>query len=151
MAQMAQYIIRSQIISLRDDMLLLPNVAVAEVIAYSEFDSVSGKPDWFLGMLAWRARTIPLISFESICGHDKAIPVASSRIAIINAVGGHCDTQFYALLVNSIPRLVKATDENLRTEESPEQKGVLARVSIEGTSAMIPDLDMIEKELCKVL
>ena len=151
MAQIAQSSIRSQIISLKDDMLLLPNVAVAEVIPYSESDSVSGKPDWFLGMLAWRARSIPLISFESICGHEKAVPVATSRIAIINAVGGHCDTQFYALLVNSIPRLIRATDENIKAEEGKNEKGVLSRVSIEGTSAIIPDLDMVEKELCKVL
>ena len=151
MAQTAQSSIRSQIISLKDDMLILPNVAVAEVVPYSESEPVSGKPDWFLGMLSWRARSIPLVSFESVCGHAKAEPVATSRIAVINVIGGHCDMQFYALLVNSIPRLIQATDENIKMEESEKEKGVLSRVKIEGVSAIIPDLDMVEKALCKVL
>lgn len=151
MAQIAQSFVRSQLISLRNDILILPNVAVAEVVPYSETESVTGKPDWFLGMLSWRARNIPLVSFESICGGEKSDVLKTSRIAVINAIGGYCDMQFYALLVNGIPRLVQATEENTRAEETKNEKGVLARINVEGVNAIIPDLDLVEKELCKVI
>ena len=150
MAQLAQSTIRSQLIALQDSIMILPNVAVAEVVPYSESENIANKPDWYLGDISWRGRVIPLISFEAMCGKSRPQIVKTSRVAVINAVGGHCDVGFYAMLVNGIPRLIQATEQNF-SGESCKETGVLSNVQIEGVKAIIPDLDFIEKTLCKSL
>ncbi|HBZ98965.1 MAG TPA: chemotaxis protein, partial [Pseudomonas sp.] len=49
---------------LADRMLLVPNVAVAELIPYRAPQAVQGMPAWFLGQVQWRDLSLPLLSFE---------------------------------------------------------------------------------------
>ena len=39
----------------------LPNVAVAEVVAYRAPDEVEGGPEWLLGKLSWRGQEVPVV------------------------------------------------------------------------------------------
>ena len=58
--------VHSLLLPINKELLLLPNAAVAEVITYSEPEAINDAPEWLLGILNWRERRIPLISFESI-------------------------------------------------------------------------------------
>lgn len=51
------------VVPLADRALLLPNVAVAELIPYRTPPAMAGMPDWFLGQVAWRDLSLPLLSF----------------------------------------------------------------------------------------
>ena len=60
--------VRSLWVPLREMNLLLPNVAVAEIGSYRAPEARADMPEWFLGMVKWREKTIPVISLEAVCG-----------------------------------------------------------------------------------
>ncbi|MGH8374511.1 MAG: chemotaxis protein CheW, partial [Pseudomonas sp.] len=95
------------LLPLVDRNLILPNVAVAELIDYQPpgtFDLDT--PPWYLGLVTWRDRQIPLLSFESACA-QKVVIGERARIVILNTLGGRPELKFIALLVQGIPRSCK--------------------------------------------
>jgi chemosensory pili system protein ChpC len=77
--------IRSQIIPIGGGHLVLPNTAVAEVINYSEPAPIAEGPEWLLGLLSWRERDVPLLSFEVMCGQSKPSVPVRAKIVVLNA------------------------------------------------------------------
>ena len=84
------------LLPLADRNLILPNVAVAELIDYQPSAFDLDTPPWYLGRVTWRNRQIPLLSFESACG-QKIVIGERARIVILNALGGRPDLKFIAL------------------------------------------------------
>lgn len=127
------------------DPLLLPNVAVAEIVDYQEPAAVEGMPDWLLGEIAWRGQQLPLICYESLCGEAMPDRHQEARLAIINTVKDRGGVAFYALLTAGIPRLLRVEPDTLVPVGEPGS-GVpaLAQVQLSGQGATIPDLERIE-------
>ena len=101
------------LLPLSDRTLLLPNVAVAELIAYRNPQVAAGVPQWYLGQVAWRDLRLPLLSFEAASsGEQQPVLGSSARVVVINALGGRPHVKFLALLVQGIPRSVRL-DANL--------------------------------------
>ena len=133
------------LVPLVDRTLLLPNVAVAELIPYRAPQVSEGAPEWFLGQIAWRDLRLPLLSFEAASGAQA--PVASgARVAVINALGGRPKVKFIALLVQGIPRSLKVGSElpAADVELAPLELGA-ARVGDD--VVRIPDLAALEQLL----
>ncbi len=148
MASSATTAVRSQLLPVKDSQLILPNVAVAEVTGYTQPEVVDGKPEWYLGQLSWRSRTIPVVSFEVLNGQPMPDYQRRSRIAVLNAVHGHKGLEFYALVIQGIPHLVSADEGSI--SQSAAKAGapaVRAHVEINGMPAIIPNLEAIEKQL----
>jgi chemosensory pili system protein ChpC len=133
------------LIPLSDRTLLLPNVAVAELIPYRASQTTEGMPSWFLGQIAWRDLRLPLLSFENASGGQSEIS-ANSRVAVINALGGRDNVKFIALLVQGIPRSAKVSPE-LPGSAAPLAALELAAVQLGDTVAKIPDLLGLEQKL----
>ena len=53
------------LVPLADRTLMLPNVALAELIPYRAPQVTPGLPAWFLGQVPWRDLQLPLLSFEA--------------------------------------------------------------------------------------
>lgn len=53
------------VVPLSDRNLLLPNVALAELMPYRAPLATPGMPAWMLGQVAWRDLRLPLLSFEA--------------------------------------------------------------------------------------
>ena len=88
------------LLPLSDRTLLLPNVAVAELIAYRNPQVAAGVPQWYLGQVAWRDLRLPLLSFEAASsGEQQPVLGSSARVVVINALGGRPHVKFLALLV----------------------------------------------------
>ncbi len=130
---------------LADRTLLLPNVAVAELIAYRAPQVSEGTPNWFLGQIAWRDLRLPLLSFEAASNGQAAVSSAS-RVAVINALGGRPSVKFIAVLVQGIPRSIKVGAELVRAdvELSPLE---LDAVQFSDAVLKIPDLLGLEQKL----
>lgn len=145
--------IRSQIIPISGGHLVLPNTAVAEVINYSEPAPVAEGPEWLLGLLSWRDRDVPLLSFEVLSGQPKPSLPVRAKIVVLNALGGNPDLNFFAVLVQDIPRLASIDESRIAAMDyTPEADSVIAsRVVVDGETSVIPDLDAIEQRLlgCK--
>jgi chemosensory pili system protein ChpC len=131
------------LLPLADRNLILPNVAVAELIDYQPpgtFDLDT--PPWYLGLVTWRDRQIPLLSFESACG-QKIVIGERARIVILNALGGRPELKFIALLVQGIPRSCKL-DSQLSYVDVPLCALEQAAVQVGEQVAKVPDLLALE-------
>ena len=130
---------------LADRILLLPNVAVAELIPYRAPQVSEGMPDWFLGQIAWRDLRLPLLSFEAASGGQAQIG-AGARVAVINALGGRPAVKFIAVLVQGIPRSIKVGADLVRADValSPLE---LDAVQFGEAVLKIPDLIGLEQKL----
>ena len=133
------------ILPLDDRNLLLPNVAVAELIDYQDCSAEPGAPLWYLGHIAWRDLSLPLLSFEAACGGRTKVG-GRARIVVLNALGGHPQLRYLALLIQNIPRSCKV-DNQLSYVDVPLARLELAAVQVGDTQARIPDLPALEQWL----
>jgi chemosensory pili system protein ChpC len=130
---------------LSDRTLLLPNVAVAELIPYRAPQVTEGMPDWFLGQIAWRDLRLPLLSFEA-ASDGQAVVNSGSRVAVINALGGRPMVKFIAVLVQGIPRSIKL-EANLARADAVLSPLELDAVQLGEAVLKIPDLIGLEQKL----
>lgn len=136
--------VRTLIIPLAGRNLLLPNVAVAEVIPYLRPRTVEGAPDWLLGAINWRGLTIPLISFDRLHGEAHADVMAQARIAVFNSVRADNTLGFYAVVTAGIPQLKRVNADALQDVPGVMAAGLLAQVQVGDIQAVIPDLAALE-------
>ena len=130
------------LLPLADRTLILPNVAVAELIDYQPGTFDLDSPPWYLGQVNWRDRQIPLLSFESACG-SKTVIGERARIVILNTLSGRANLRFIALLVQGIPRSCKL-DSQLSYVDVPLCALEQAAVQVVDQVAKIPDLLALE-------
>lgn len=134
------------LLTLSDRLLLVPNTAVAELVAYRNVQPAENSPNWLLGQIAWRDLSLPLLALEAV-ENDTPVDLDSARVVIINAIGGRPKFRFFALLIKGIPRSVRIDDSLQRLSDEPLQALELDAVSIDGEEAKIPDLAGLEQKL----
>lgn len=123
-----------------DWQLILPNAAVAEIIAYSNPDQPG--EDWLDGLLNWRGAVIPIISVEKMCQRDSVEPGARTRIAIIYNLSGDKKLPYAGIILQDIPRAYLAEEDRMQSVISNSDcQFILGRADIMLEQLMIPDLD----------
>jgi chemosensory pili system protein ChpC len=139
--------VRSVIVPLSVQRLLLPNASVAEVVDYVQLDSLPDAPEWLLGQLEWRQRLIPVVSFSRLL-HDPEEEGHRLRIAVCNTLGADPGLPFIGLKSSAIPHLVRATQSNIAAASAPvdavNNPAVLRAVRIGEEDALIPNLGELE-------
>lgn len=133
------------LLPLADRTLLLPNVALAELISYRATQAEEGMPSWYLGQIAWRELRLPLLSFEA-ASDGVATLNRTARVAVLNALGGRAHVRFIALLVQGIPQSLKV-EPNLPAADAALAPLELAAVQLGERIAKIPDLAALEQKL----
>lgn len=141
--------VRSLLVPLDGEFLLVPNSAVAEILTYRETSPVPDAPDWFVGMLSWRSQLIPVIAYEAITGGEAPAVSPRTRIAVFNVVGANpAYLRFYAIVTQGFPSLINIDNSSLApVSQDGERAGVLSKVLVAGRPATIPDLDYLEARL----
>lgn len=146
--------VRSLWVPLEGMNLLVPNVAVAELINYQPLDAGEDGPDWLLGRLRWRNCELPVIAMERLFGLKRPQGQPASRIAVINSVNASAALPFYAVMTAGIPRLFNADADGLggSVRDGQQHLDLVADcVRIGSEEALIPDLEqiqaLIEKDL----
>ena len=139
-------------IPLHDETALLPNAAIAEVIAYKQPSAIEDGPDWFLGYVEWRDHRVPLISFEAVSGREVQAPVKNSRIAVLNTLTGNPKIPYVGVLTQGIPSLAIVQEQGLQDKNSIDEsrQSIGAFVELGGVDALIPDIDDIEQRLMRL-
>jgi chemosensory pili system protein ChpC len=136
------------LIPLKDKNLILPNVAVAEIVPFSHLLTTASNVDWMLGRIDWRGVPIPVVCYEMLSNQGAPAPNPDARFAIINGVGDHAEMPFYAMLVQGIPRLMHVHEDDIQTVEAMNMGPYdQSAVTIEREPAIIPNLDLVEQEL----
>ena len=144
-------VVRSQLISLEGLRLILPNTAIAEVVAYKKPEIEDGKPEWFLGYTAWRGYRVPTVSYELMNGQPGAKPNKRNRIIVLNSITGDSERPFYGMLSTGIPRLMSIETINIQNAPEIGEVGplILRQVLVDGQAAIIPDQYELEAQLKK--
>lgn len=136
--------IYGQLITLEDDLVLLPAVAVSEVGQMDRISLNVGSPAWLVGFRESRGQRQPIISIEALFG--RAVPARSARAKLVVIRSIH-DGAGWALIGQGQPHLATLNPAALAPEplgENDAEDLVIARARIANLSAMIPDLAAIE-------
>ena len=139
-------------IPLYEETALLPNAAIAEVIAYKQPATIEDGPDWFLGYVEWRDHKVPLISYEAVTGREVYPPAKNSRIAVLNTLTGNTRLPYIGVVTQGIPSLAIVQEQGLKDKEVPDEnrQSVAGFVELGGVEALIPDIDDIEQRLLRL-
>lgn len=142
------------LLPLQKSTLLVPNATVAEIIPYEPLQRVQDTPDWFLGFLGWRGVQVPVVSFEMLTverGSFSLVSVASASLVILKALGGKHDLQFFAIVAQALPRLVRITENELFATGEDTETTEVAKARYADAIVSIPDLDYIEAVIYEVI
>jgi len=139
--------IYSLLVPLADGRLVIPRACVAEVIGYQVPAEMTGAPPWYLGVITWNGRPVPLVSFEGLNGQSIPPASARSRIVILHALGTRLEGGCLALMSQGFPQLVRIGPEVVKPETQgyPDRGPVLCRVRMINDSPIVPDLERIEQ------
>lgn len=139
---MANKEIRCILAPLTDGQLLLPNSAIAEVLAFAQPEPFRRGPPWLLGEMAWQGWQVPVICFEQITDKRRRSAVTpKSRILIIKTLGESTQVNYIGLLTQGLPSLTRVTPETLEEKQVKDMPGVVfSKVGIDDQDALIPDL-----------
>lgn len=141
--------VRSLWVPLNGINLLIPNVAVAEVVEPEALHDFPGAPEWMSGTVRWRGSDIPVVSMESLCGCDACRNATKVRLCVINSLNAGSGLPFYAMTAAAIPRLVNvdadALGESLKGSSNDLPDTVADLVRMDGEEALIPNLPLIQE------
>lgn len=147
-------VIRSVIMPLAREALLLPGSMVAEIVPYTEPEAPpANAPAWLRGEMPWRGQRLPLVSMEAFL-HGDAVPAPTSttRVVVLKTLSDKLELQFYGVVTSQVPQLVAVQPDNLvLVPDAPLRKRIAADVLFEGRRALIPDIDALETGLWAVL
>jgi chemosensory pili system protein ChpC len=137
----------SLLVPLADARLLVPRACVAEVIGYQAPAPVDNAPPWYLGLVNWNSRSLPLVSFEGACG--LAVPLTNnrSRIVVFHGLAGRVESGYIAIVSQGFPQLVRVSNDVVRPDHSrsfPERTPVLCQVRMLNETPLVPDLERLE-------
>jgi chemosensory pili system protein ChpC len=140
-------LLRTLLIPLESSQVLLPSTTVTEVLPLRAPAATDGL-DWMLGSIAWRGKRIPVVSLDMLFDGIPSGDGSRARLAVLNAVGDGTALEHYAVITQSIPRLVTLQPEMIEAEEvAMLPDGVLSRARVARQLVYIPDLDWIEQHL----
>jgi chemosensory pili system protein ChpC len=137
----------SLLIPLADARLLVPRACVAEVIGFQAPTPMDSAPPWYLGLVNWSARTLPLVSFEGACGLMIPPPSGRSRIVVFHALGGRVESGYIAIVSQGFPQLVRVSNDVVRPDNSrsfSDRSPVLCQARMLNEAPLIPDLERLE-------
>jgi chemosensory pili system protein ChpC len=139
--------IYSLLIPLATGRLLLPRACVAEIASYQVPATMVGAPPWYIGLVSWSGRQIPLVSFEGLCRQPTPAVSSRSRLVVLHALGERVDAGAYAIMAQGFPQLVRVSADVIRPDPGyavPEHDPIICRVRMLNETPWIPDLERLE-------
>lgn len=127
--------------------LLVPSATVAEVVTMSPLLRIPRVPPWVLGVLGWRGRAVPVISFEALLLSAAPEPAARTKMVVFYPLPGRSDTEFFAMLSVREPQprvIVDADDVVANPAGAVESPYVASTVKLGDSTLLIPDFDALK-------
>ncbi|PHS73148.1 MAG: hypothetical protein COB22_02470 [Cycloclasticus sp.] len=106
--------IRSVLLPLTNESVLLPHSAMMEVLPERDITPVENRAKWVIGEVIWNNKPIPLVAMEMVFGAEKVEKPKRSRIVIVACLSAENDYQYIAIRTTGVPRLVQFKDETLK-------------------------------------
>ncbi len=135
--------------------ILLPAAALVEVLPYAPTLALENAPPWLVGTLLWGAATAPLVSLDALFAGVNPRTIQHRRIVLLQAPTAHPRLHYFGFLTVAPPQSLSIARHDLAYDNHGGDLplGALCRVRwVEGErSALIPDLDALERMLLKIL
>jgi chemosensory pili system protein ChpC len=144
--------IYSLLIPLADGRLIVPRSCIAEVVGFQTPAEMSGAPPWYLGLVTWNGRQIPLVSFEGTCGQAMPPPSGRSRIVIFHALGSELDGGYFGVMSQGFPQLVRVSSDVVRPDSTrafAERAPILCQIRMINETPLVPDLERLERMIAE--
>lgn len=146
-------LVNSVLIALDVDSLLLPNIAVAEVISKDLLQKNSDGLGALAGHVQWDGRRIPVANFEILNGARAKMELSRrARITLLHCLGsGVLET--IGVMTQGYPHLVTLNREAVQSsalQETDRSDLVLARVRIANQEALVPNFTTLHNELMRL-
>jgi len=142
----------SLLVPLAGERLIVPRACVAEVVSYQVPAEMTNAPPWYLGVVSWSGRSVPVVSFEGAFG--QALPAVSNRTRIVmfHATTNKLHSGFFGMLTQGFPQLVRVNAEVIRPDPSRgfgERSPVICQVRMINETPLIPDLERLEEMIAE--
>lgn len=141
--------IQALIIPLRQQNLILPQVALVEVLPIPDVRPMSVVAPWVLGSIDWRHHDIPLVSLERYCGWPLVDSAATRRVAVLQGISGYQGLEHFAIETQGIPhpiRLGKA-DVIAVDAELSDSDAVQVHVQAAGVKGVMLSMEQLEQRM----
>lgn len=126
--------------------LLIPSSLVAEVVNAGRLTSVALSPPWMLGILNWRSRPVPVVSFEVLAGGAMPVATSRSKIVIFYPLQGRKPWEFFGVLTSAEAQPRTFHDAQALSSTVPNNNPYFAvALQLEQSLVGIPDLARLKK------
>lgn len=142
----------SLLVPLAGERLLVPRACVAEVIGYQTPAEMTNAPPWYLGLVSWGGRSIPIASFEGALGLSMPAVSSRTRIVVFHATGGKVQSGHFGILTQGFPQLVRVNADVVRPDPArsfSERSPVICQVRMINETPLIPDLERLEQMIAE--
>jgi chemosensory pili system protein ChpC len=136
------------LVPLAEERLLVPRACVAEVTGFQPPQEMPGAPPWYLGMLSWNGRTIPVISFEGTCGGRIPLPGSRTRIVVFVCLGNKLPSGHFGIITQGFPQLVRVSADVVQPgppRAAGDRAPVLCRLRMINETPLVPDIERLEE------
>ena len=138
--------IYSLLVPLASGRLLVPRTCVAEITGFVQPAAMPGAPPWYLGVIPWNGRQVPLVSFEGICGEPIPDVTTRSRVLLLHVLGPRLDTGCYGIVSQGFPQLMRVGPEVIRPDPgyvAPAHLVTKDNIQYDGGPNNVYDLSLI--------
>jgi chemosensory pili system protein ChpC len=127
--------------------LLLPSACMAEVVSLANLAHVPHAPPWLIGVLGWRLRPVPVVSYDVLTGGEFYTPGPRARVVVLYPLPGRESWEFVGLLSNSEPqsRVIDETVTSVTVQAS--FRYIAAALKLNERIAGIPDFEALARVL----
>lgn len=138
------------LIPLSGTRLLLPNVSVAEILPWRRTRPAEDAPDWCLGELGWRGKSIPIVRFELLNDPYSNAPRDGRCLIVMNRARFPAGAAFYALAAEGLPRMVQLAADDVSQHSADLGMAEVVNVVLGTEGAVIPNLELVEREVARL-
>ncbi len=149
--ELDKQLVKSIILTLKNELVVVPNSAVAEIISVQSVHEVGDSPHWMLGKARWRGVEVPVVSFEAAAGEDAQAVNINTQVAVMYSANEDEDKKYpyIGLAMHGVPHVSTFSRGQIKTDEkaSADHPMVAQKVRINGAAAGILDIYAIEEML----
>jgi chemosensory pili system protein ChpC len=145
--------IKSIILTLKNELVVVPNAAVAEIISVQDVREVEASPPWMLGKARWRGVELPVVSYEAAGGDNAQAVNINTQVAVMYSASDEIDKDrkypYIGLAMHGVPHVSTFSREQIKTDEhtAVNHPMIAQKVRINGAAAGILDIYAIEEML----
>lgn len=146
-------LIKSIILTLKNELVVVPNSAVAEIISVQDVSELEGSPQWMLGKARWRGVELPVVSYEAAGGENAQAVNINTQVAVMYSVSedGEYENRYpyIGLAMHGVPHVSTFARDQIKLDEQAvaDHPMVAQKVRINGAAAGILDIHAIEEML----